>query len=770
LEQIHARLSKSFHSLLHTFRVGRNRVPFVVILVLLTATATSALALKGYFAPTSEFEAFDIPTAQLNTIFSFSLVDNISLPTNNFTVLYNPQSQNTTVSNDTFFGSFSYVNTTAVGFQETTDINATKNPYFEVSVTTSPDFTSTSGFAFGLRFLSRLSDGSVVLLWNDALPTIEHVPSGGTTLLKVYVLNYGPNVVDIIGIRLYAEERAGIDSDYRIRINSITASSLNPVPYCSSVPCYVPVTLPNNLGYFDTMVTDTTFTGQSNYKIAFSYQNQTFLSRAYSNGSSHVSLTAGSQDFTLQTVMATSMPLYPAAVYLISTSVPESVQLKSLRLTFTPVPNTVNDTLVPQQTDLALLFATLMLVFALPAELMIRPRWRPAIAAGIIARLAMMPWTGHRLDTLSYIRDAYLYYHQGWGPIFYNPPTLFALAAPIGSMQFYYLLGLDRIDTIFLFHYGGVLATFFVKVPFLLADLAGTFVISKVSLNKTYGIYYFLNPFSIFITAIWGQYEGLTTLALITGYIAIVRLRSWLASLSSLGAFVIGGLVELFGFVGVPLLAMYLFIRKHYVQFALTVSTMLVVLLIPSSVSQFIFSFSGSNPFLQPDLYSLSGNFGIRSQFPLIAAIALCATAGLYSLLRTSDFLSTLVPVSAAIISLELFAHNLPQFMLIPLGLMTLLFALRNDVDGLMFVWFCGAVLAFVTIAAAESFAYFLTGEGYYIIPLIEGGQHLKFYALSLTFVNVALVGRAYRKIPFAIGSSLIAVGIGVIWFLVNFV
>jgi len=271
LEQIHARLSKSFHSLLHTFRVGRNRVPFVVILVLLTATATSALALKGYFAPTSEFEAFDIPTAQLNTIFSFSLVDNISLPTNNFTVLYNPQSQNTTVSNDTFFGSFSYVNTTAVGFQETTDINATKNPYFEVSVTTSPDFTSTSGFAFGLRFLSRLSDGSVVLLWNDALPTIEHVPSGGTTLLKVYVLNYGPNVVDIIGIRLYAEERAGIDSDYRIRINSITASSLNPVPYCSSVPCYVPVTLPNNLGYFDTMVTDTTFTGQSNYKIAFSY-------------------------------------------------------------------------------------------------------------------------------------------------------------------------------------------------------------------------------------------------------------------------------------------------------------------------------------------------------------------------------------------------------------------------------------------------------------------------------------------------------------------
>jgi len=771
LEQVYAKLSNSFRLLLRPLRADHYKLALAVIFVLLALTAASALALRGYFAPTSEFEAFEIPTDQLTTVFSFSAIDNVSLPTNNFTILYNPQSQNTTVTGDTFFGSFSYVNTTAVAFQEGTNIDATKHPYFEVSVTTSPDFTATSGFAFGLRFVSRLTDGSVVLLWNDALPTVEHVRSGGTTILKAYVPNYNQNLANITGIRLYAEERGGVHSDYKIRVNSITASRLNSVQACSSQFCYVPIALPNNLGFFDTMVTDTIFTGQSNYKIAFSYQNQTYVSRAYLNGSSHVSLTAGSQNVTLQNVVLASTPLLGSAVYIMSSTLPTSIQVEDLRLTFTPVPNSVNDTLVPQGTNLVLLLATLILVFAVPAELlMLRVRWKFAIAAGIIARVAMMPWTGHRLDTLSYIRDAYLYYHQGWGPIFYNPPTVVALAAPIGSMQFYYLLGLDRIDTVFLFHYGGVIATFFVKLPFLLADLACAGVIAKVSPHKTYSLYYFLNPFSIFVSAIWGQYEGLTALALITGYVAIVKLRPWQASFVGLGAIALSGLVELFGFLAVPFLAIYMVIKKYYIQFALCISTVTLVLLIPSSVSQFIFSFNGSNPFLQPDIYSLSGNLGISSQLPLVAAITASASFGLYHLIRTSDFIGTLIPISATIISLELFAHNLPQFMLIPLGLITLLFAIRNDIDGLMFVWFCGALLAFITIAAAESFAYLLTGEGYYIIPLVEGGQHLKFYAVSLLVIDSGLLIRTYKKLPFLQLSILLIALIALGWFLVNLV
>src|SRR6266849_10115933 len=72
--------------------LNRIKMAFVLALILITSTAASALALRGYFDPTGEFQAFDIPTGQLGTIFSFSLSDNISLPTNNFTILYNPQS------------------------------------------------------------------------------------------------------------------------------------------------------------------------------------------------------------------------------------------------------------------------------------------------------------------------------------------------------------------------------------------------------------------------------------------------------------------------------------------------------------------------------------------------------------------------------------------------------------------------------------------------------------------------------------------------------
>ena len=743
----------------------------MIIMVLLTITAASGFALRGYFAPspTDQFQAFDITSSQLGTIYSFSIGDSISMPTNNFTILSNPQSQNATVVNDTLSGSFSSTTSVAVVFQENTDVNAIKYPYFVVSVTTAPNYTSTSGFAFGLRFLARLAIGSVLLLSDDRLP-IEHVRSGTTTTLRVYVLNYTPNVVSIIGIRFYAEERAGINSEYSIRINSIVASSLNQVPYCSSPVCYIPIELPNEAGHFDTLVTDTVFTGASGYNIAFSYHDQMFVSRPYSNLSSHVSLTTHSQNTTLQNVIQATTPILPTSLYVISNTAPTSVRLQNLKLTFTPVSITPPGPLLPLQTNLALLFVELILVFAIPAELLLlRPQWKIALLAGIIARVMIMPWTGHPSDTTLLIRTSYLWYHEGWGPIFYNPPTIFALSAPVGSMQFYYLLGLDRIDPTFLFHYGGVLASFFVKLPFLLADLTSAVILSRVSENKMYGMFYFLNPFSIYVSALWGQYEGLTTLALISGYVAIVKLKPKLSTVVSCGGFLLAGLVELFGFFAVPMLAVYLAIKKRYLELALPVSATLLALLIPSSLREYALSFSISNPILQPNIYSLSGSFNFNSQLPFILAATASGILALYSLIRTSAFFSTLAPLSAAIISFELFAGNHPQLMLIPLGLMTLLYAAKNDLSGLILVWICGAVLTFVSIVGTQSFAYLLTGEGYFLIPWIEGGQHLKFYASGLLVVDIALLIRAYRRLPLMLTSLLLVALVGLGWFLVNF-
>ena len=750
--------------------LNRSRVALVTILVVIIMTGTSALALKGYFAPTNEFQAFDIPTSQLSTIYSFSLGDNVSLPTNNFTLLYHSQSRNDTVASNTLFGSFSFTNSTSAVFQENVKVNATKYSFVAATVTTEPSYSSTSGFAFGLRFLVRLTDGSVIQLINDELP-IEHVKSGGTTTLRIYVPNYQPNIDEIIGIRFYAEERAGISSEYSIQINSIMISSLNQVPNCSYSVCYIPLELPNDTGYVDTLVTDTVFTGASSYNIALSYHDQMFVSRPYANGSSHVSLSADSQNATLQRLLLASAPTLSTGLYVISNTTPTTVRLQNLKLTFTPVPVTALGPVVPWQTDLTLLFVELILVFAIPAELLIlRPQWKIGILAGIIARVMIMPWTGHRSDTTLLIRTSYLWYHEGWGPIFYNPPTIFALSAPVGAMQFYYLLGLDRIDSTFLFHYGGVLATVFVKLPFLLADLTSTFLISKLSGNKMYGLFFFLNPFSIYVSAVWGQYEGLTTLALVVGYVGIMKLKPRLSTVVGFGGFLLSGLVELFGFFVIPLMAVYLGIKKRYTELVLPVSATLLALLIPSSLSAYVFSFSLSSPLFQSNIYSFSGNFGINSQLPLIAAVTASVVIALYSLVRTSSFFSTLAPVSAAIISFQLFAFNHPQFTIIPIGLMTLLFASRNDSQGLMFVWISGAVLAFISIVGTQSFAYLLTGHGYYMIPWIEGGQHLKFYAFGLLVVSAGLLVRAYKSLPLWLNSLLVVALVSLGWFLVNFV
>ena len=755
--------------------LNRPQRAFAIVLLLLIATATSAVALRGHFAPapTDQFQGIDF--GQVNTIYSFVANESIFLPTTNFSVLYN-SSQNATVANDTLLGSFSSPNVTAVTFQENTYVNADRYPYFAVSVTTAPGFTSTSGFGFGLRFQAGLADGSVVLLMNDSLP-VEHVRSGGTIVLSVDVLNYRAMIVNITGIRIYAEERAGISSNYSIQVNSITAYSLKEVSSCLSSVCYVPLNIPNNTGYFDTLVADTVFTGASNYNLAFSYNNQIVVSRPYSNGTSHVSIQGSSQFrlLSLQGILLASTPLIPNSVYVISTSVPKSLQLNDLKLTFTPTPTFAIGSPVSSQTSIVLLFSELILVFGLPAELLLfrhRLSWRITLIAGISIRLMIMPWTGHSSDTLLWIRTAYLYYHQGWTPIFYNPPTIFAIAVPTGFMQFYYLLGLNYVDTNFLFHYGGVLATLFVKMPFLLADVTSATILAKVSQNRMYSMFYFLNPFSIYVSAVWGEYEGLATLALIAGYVAIAKLRPRLDTIAGFGSLLLGGLIELFGFLVVPFLAIYFAIKKRYLEAALPVLGTIIVLLIPSSLNQFfLLNFANtSSPTLQPDVYSFSGNFGINSQVPFIVGVAASAILGFYSLIRTSAFFSTIAPVSAVIVSFELFALNHPQLMLIPLGLMILLFATRNDTEGVVFVWICGAVLAFISMVGTQSFAYLLTGQAYYLIPLIEGGQHLKFYALGLLVVCVGLLARAYRSIPLWLSSLLVVGFVSLGWFLVNFV
>ena len=754
--------------------LNRSQRAFAIVLLLLIATAISAVALRGHFAPapTDQFQGIDL--GQVNTIYSFVANDSIFLPTTNFSVLYN-SSQNATVANDTLLGSFSSPNVTAVTFQENTYVNADGYPYFAVSVTTAPSFTSTSGFGFGLRFQAGLADGSVVLLVNDSLP-VEHVRSGGTIVLSVDVLNYRAMIVNVTGIRIYAEERAGISSNYSIQVNSITAYSLKQVSSCLSPVCYVPLNLSNNTGYFDTLVADTVFTGASNYNLAFSYNNQTVVSRPYSNGTSHVSIQGNSQFRLLasQGILLASTPLIPNAVYVISTSVPTSLQLNDLKLTFTLAPTFAIGSPVSSQTSMVLLFVELLLVFGLPAELLLfrhRLSLRVTLLAGISIRIMIMPWTGHSSDTLLWIRTAYLYYHQGWTPIFYNPPTIFAIAVPTGFMQFYYLLGLNYVDTNFLFHYGGVLATLFVKMPFLLADVASATILARVSQNRMYSMFYFLNPFSIYVSAVWGEYEGLATLALIAGYVAIAKLRPRLDTIAGFGSLLLGGLIELFGFLVVPFLAVYFAIRKRYLESALPVLGTIIVLLIPSSLNQFFLNFvNTSSPSLQPDIYSFSSNFGINSQVPFIVGVAASAILGFYSLIRTSLFSSTIAPVSAVVISFELFALNHPQLMLIPLGLMILLFATRNDTDGVVFVWVCGAVLAFISMVGTQSFAYLLTGQGYYLIPLIEGGQHLKFYALGLLIVSAGLLARAYKNLPLWLNSLFIVVFVSFGWFMVNFV
>lgn len=189
----------------------------------------------------------------------------------------------------------------------------------------------------------------------------------------------------------------------------------------------------------------------------------------------------------------------------------------------------------------------------------LRHKLASILIVGIVIRLILMPITAHPFDVFVWYNNSMsllkngpltlqafppLWYHYMMVPIAYSYgwlSTVFSsVAIPMSSLpnalNYYPNFGIQFVP--------GLLFNSIVKIPFLISDIAITFLLYKIvrqlttnkGLAQKAALLWFLNPFVIWISAGWGMWDTLPALcSLAAFYLMLTKRIPWSAVFISLG-------------------------------------------------------------------------------------------------------------------------------------------------------------------------------------------------------------------------------------------
>src|SRR5439155_11575457 len=118
-------------------------------------------------------------------------------------------------------------------------------------------------------------------------------------------------------------------------------------------------------------------------------------------------------------------------------------------------------------------------------------------------------------------------------------------------------------DVHFLGHAAGLLEAVFVKLFPMLMDVVTFLLLFRLRTTGAafvWATFYFLNPLTIFISSVWGQYVAATMAFIVFGVYCMSRQRNAIAA----PAFIVSGMIELLGFLPYTLLLLGLARAKVY--------------------------------------------------------------------------------------------------------------------------------------------------------------------------------------------------------------
>ena len=385
-----------------------------------------------------------------------------------------------------------------------------------------------------------------------------------------------------------------------------------------------------------------------------------------------------------------------------------------------------------------------------------------AVGIGIICRLALAPVASQPFDISIYATSA-----RGWfefgspgtslGPtlpftffLYWVPYSFYALALKLGFQDFY-ILG----------HQVGFFETIFLKTFPITADLFITYLIMKFYPGKTgklFALFYLLNPLSIYVSSVWGQYEASTISFITLGFLFLFRkgddddkwpLNDFKASI----AFTISALIEMVGLIPLAfLLLKTLFTRPLKISTILAILSPLILIFVYPPETHLIYlifaAAAGASSVLllaQPHTpYTILSNFpSIAALHPLV--ILLGALAAVFVVRRKYDFQSLISYTLVGFIVFLIFSAQQPQWwvFILPLGFVYALTSEKYSVGIYLLVF--GAMTAFLILSFTQGSGYMLFGSAQYnLLPAVEDAKHgIDLFTVTTTVGALTLIGYA---------------------------
>ncbi len=704
-------------------------------------------------------------------------------------------SQNTQVNKNSLLvsGVFQNASTwTAVSFFKTVNVNITAFPILTVSA------NLTTGPRYGVRFFSQYPNGTEYNVWWEGSP-LDHRSGIGYESLRVNMqreafLATNHTVQTINKMELYIEDPPYSPQSFQFTLSklSLENDSLEQV----SNNQYRAI-------YFDLRSTPQENASWALNKIDYSVtvqatQGTTFSIYFFDGPVLYASTTAARQLYNSLTpssqitfypniqpqVFPELLPLSNMSIVFVATSgALQSVTVQLANFEF--LPTRVSPDLTQQPLGLYYVYFIFFL-FLLPVGIAIlvfqeflqrksvpKASIFVVLIVGVLCRLALAATTAHVFDM-----NVYLTSIRGWfqyrtpegsvGPtlpftfflywVFYSPYALLQLAG-FRDVQ---ILG----------HAAGLVESVFVKLFPMVMDVTTFFLLLRFRRDGAtfvWGTFYFLNPLSIFVSSVWGQYEAATATFIVWGVYWMSRQKTAIAAL----AFVVSGMVELIGFFPYVVLLLRSARMRLYKTLPLAILAIVpAVIYLPEAVqiSRLLLGFGGVNvansALSQPGRFSLFGNFSqlsIIAQFkPLLLSEAIVLGAAILDTYRQRMNIERMVFYTALSSVFFLLFSNLIAFWfwLLPICLLYAIVKEKKDLGAFMLVF--GTSVAFLEVTYAFSSNYLIFGNFGAILPGIEGVKNaLKITSIMATSLAIILVfflkygsGRANETILRTAGIS----------------
>ncbi len=782
-------------SFLALARRNLNRVEAVVVVLAIAGSAIT-LALGGSIRP----ETVRISDTSKSVSFPYGELESGSITgyNENFSSWRSGSGSRISTTQGSLIvnGLFQNVSTWAsVTFFKNASIDITAYPILDVRVNV------TRGVSYGIRFFAQYSNGTEYKVWWEE-SALDHRLGIGYEAIRANMqrqafLATGHSVDRLSKLEIYVEDAPNTPKDFQLVLSKLSfvdetlASGQSANKYRAIYVDLNSIPRDNSSWYLNKINFGATVQANpGSVFTAYLFDGLLLYGSTTASGILYNPLTSFSE-YTFypnsrQQVFPELLPRSSASfVFVASSGSLANVEMNYIDFVFLPT----KDTPSFSQQSLALWYSYfIFFLFLLPIGLAIlvfreffsRETTKSAsvsmvLIIGLVCRVALAATTAHVFDMNVLLASARGWFQFGTrlgslGPTL--PLTFFLYWVAYSPYAILQLVGFRDLEL--LGHAAGPVEGIFVKLFPMLMDTFTFFLFLRLRTGGrpfVWAAFYFLNPLTIFVSSVWGQYEAATMAFIVWGAYWASRERLARAAF----AFVISGMIELLGFLPyVLLLARTASARRYGTLLGLTLTPLIILVYPPEAdlIFRLFLSLAGyiSGQYSQPGSYSLLGSFpqlAIVSQFnPLLVgagAILFGVAFDTYRQEMSGERLVFYTAVSSVVFLL--FSDLLAAWLwLLPVGLMYAIMKQKDDLGVFMLVF--GTSMTFLMVSSTTGSAYLLLGNvGYPIQPAVEGIRNqLKIFtamAASLVVIFVFYLkygtGQASRTLIRTSGIALSA-------------